>query len=162
MGDPVSAALIAASVGASAYFTVESGKTQKKIYDRQAQIEKRQASFDALQYKQQGVDALKQLNRVLAANTARAAAGNLDPFSSYDSTNIIANNNLREAVNDFTIARDNASLALKVGRFQAESNRFSGKIAKRDAQRNALIDVAEGGAKIAELGMFDPQTQTQT
>ena len=98
----------------------------------------------------------------MLANTAEAAAGNLDPFSSYDSTNIIANNNLREAVNDFTIARDNASLVLKVGRFQAESNRFSGKIAKRDAQRNALIDVAEGGAKIAELGIFDPQTQTQT
>ena len=112
MGDPVSAALIAASVGASAYFTVESGKTQKKIYDRQSQIEKRQASFDALQYKQQGVDALKQLNRVLAANTARAAAGNLDPFSSYDSTNIIANNNLKNLINVLKLASINSDLVI--------------------------------------------------
>ena len=63
----------------------------------------------------------------MAANAARAAAGNLDPYASYDSADVIGTYNLRMGVNDFTIARDNASIAKKMAKYQADNYRYAGR-----------------------------------
>ena len=89
MSGPTLAVMAIASAVVGSYAQIQAAKAQQKMYNRQADITERQSRLDALNYKQQGVNSLKKLNRVLAANTARAAAGNLDPYASYDSRLLI-------------------------------------------------------------------------
>lgn len=141
MSGPTLAVMAIASAVAGGYAMVQQAKAQKRLYDRQAEITERQSRLDGLAYKQQGVNALKKMNRVLAANTARAAAGNLDPYSSYDSSDVIATYNLRQGVNDFTIARDNKSIAEKMGKYQADNYRYAGRVAVSNAKTMAAVNI---------------------
>lgn len=159
----VLAALAVGATAAASYSQIQGAKAQKKMYNRQADVAERKAKLDALQYKQQSVDVLKKLNRVLAANTARAAAGNLNPFSTNDSTDIVLTYNLRQAVNDFTIARDNRTIAEKMGKFQANNLRYAGKMAVKTAKTQAIFNIAQSIAVAgATLGTQGGGTQTTT
>lgn len=130
-----------ASAVVGGYAQVQAAKAQRTMYNRQAEITERQSKLDGLAYKQQGVNALKKMNQVLAANAARAAAGNLDPFSSGDSHDIIAGYNLRQGVNDFTIARDNQTIAEKMGKYQADNYRYAGQVAVSNAKTMAVANI---------------------
>ena len=159
----VLAALAVGATAAASYSQIQGAKAQKKMYNRQADVAERKSKLDALQYKQQSVDVLKKLNRVLAANTARAAAGNLNPFSTNDSTDIVLTYNLRQAVNDFTIARDNRTIAEKMGKFQANNLRYAGKMAVKTAKTQAIFNIAQSIAVAgATLGAQGGGTQTTT
>ena len=135
------AVMAIASAAVGGYAQIQAAKAQRTMYNRQADITERQAKLDGLAYKQQGVNALKKMNRVLAANAARAAAGNLDPFSSGDSHDIIAGYNLRQGVNDFTIARDNQTIAEKMGKYQADNYRYAGQVAVSNAKTMAVANI---------------------
>lgn len=141
MSGPTLAVMAIASAVVGGYAAIQSAKAQQKMYNRQADITERQSRLDALNYKQQGVNSLKKMNRVLAANTARAAAGNLDPYASYDSSDVIATYNLRQGVNDFTIARDNATIATKMGKYQADNYRYAGAVAVANAKTMAAVNI---------------------
>jgi hypothetical protein len=132
MSGPTLAVMAIATAVVGGYASIQQAKAQQKMYNRQA---------DALNYKQQGVNSLKKMNRVLAANTARAAAGNLDPYASYDSSDVIATYNLRQGVNDFTIARDNATIATKMGKYQADNYRYAGAVAVSNAKTMAAVNI---------------------
>lgn len=157
----VLAALAVGATAAASYSQIQGAKAQKKMYNRQADVAERKSKLDALQYKQQSVDVLKKLNRVLAANTARAAAGNLNPFSTNDSTDIVLTYNLRQAVNDFTIARDNRTIAEKMGKFQANNLRYAGKMAVKTAKTQAIFNIAQSIA-VAGATLGKPTTPTTT
>ena len=75
MSGPTLAVMAIASAVVGGYAQIQAAKAQKKMYERQADITERQSRLDALSYKQQGVNAIKKMNRVMAANAARAAAG---------------------------------------------------------------------------------------
>ena len=141
MSGPTLAVVAIASAALSGYAAIQGAKAQKKMYERQADITERQGRLDALNYKQQGVNAIKKMNRVMAANAARAAAGNLDPYASYDSADVIGTYNLRMGVNDFTIARDNASIAKKMAKYQADNYRYAGQVAVSNAKRMAVANI---------------------
>ena len=143
MSGPTLAVMAIASAVVGSYAAIQGAKAQKKMYERQADITERQGRLDALNYKQQGVNAIKKMNRVMAANAARAAAGNLDPYASYDSADVIGTYNLRMGVNDFTIARDNASIAKKMAKYQADNYRYAGQVAVKNAQRMAVINLGQ-------------------
>lgn len=143
MSGPTLAVVAIASAALSGYAAIQGAKAQKKMYERQADITERQGRLDALNYKAQGVNAIKKMNRVMAANAARAAAGNLDPYASYDSADVIGTYNLRQGVNDFTIARDNASIAKKMAKYQADNYRYAGQVAVKNAQRMAVINLGQ-------------------
>ena len=141
MSGPTLAVMAVAAAVVGGYASIQQAKAQQKMYNRQADITERKSRLDALSYKQQGVNSLKKMNRVLAANTARAAAGNLDPYASYDSSDVIATYNLRQGVNDFTIARDNATIATKMGKYQADNYRYAGAVAVSNAQTMAAVNI---------------------
>lgn len=143
---------IAAAAG-SAYMGIQGAKAQKKMYDAQAKQVELQATQKANNSKQQAVNVLKKLNSVMATNVAKGGAGNLDPYSSGDSTDIINTASLRDGVTDFTIARDNATMALKMGKYQADNYRFAGKVAVQQAKMSAVIQMASAGATV---GMVNP------
>lgn len=141
MSGPTLAVMAIASAVVGSYASIQAAKAQRTMYNRQAEITERQAKLDGLSYKQQGVNALKKMNAVLAANAARAAAGNLDPFSSGDSHDVIATYNLRQGVNDFTIARDNQTIAEKMGKYQADNYRYAGQVAVSNAKTMAVANI---------------------
>ena len=143
MSGEVLAVIAIASAVAGSAAAIEGAKAQKKMYERQADITERQGRLDALNYKQQGVNAIKKMNRVMAANAARAAAGNLDPYASYDSADVIGTYNLRMGVNDFTIARDNASISTQMRKYQADNYRYAGQVAVNNAKRMAVINIGQ-------------------
>ena len=150
MSGPTLAVMAIASAVVSSYAAIQGAKAQKKMYERQADITERQSRLDALAYKQQGVNAIKKMNRVMAANAARAAAGNLDPYASYDSADVISTYNLRQGVNDFTIARDNATIAKKMGKYQADNYRYAGAVAVSNAKTMAVANI---GMSFVQAGM---------
>jgi len=141
MSGPTLAVMAIASAVVGGYAQIQAAKAQRTMYNRQADITERQAKLDGLAYKQQGVNVLKKMNAVLAANAARAAAGNLDPFSSGDSHDVIATYNLRQGVNDFTIARDNQTIAEKMGKYQADNYRYAGQVAVSNAKTMAVANI---------------------
>tara|TARA_R100001510_G_C7499400_1_gene103715 strand:+ start:17 stop:586 length:570 start_codon:yes stop_codon:yes gene_type:complete len=150
MSGPTLAVMAIASAVVGSYAAIQQAKAQKKMYERQADITERQSRLDALAYKQQGVNAIKKMNRVMAANAARAAAGNLDPYASYDSADVISTYNLRQGVNDFTIARDNATIAKKMGKYQADNYRYAGAVAVSNAKTMAVANI---GMSFVSAGM---------
>ena len=169
MSGPTLAVIAIASAVVGSYTSIQQAKAQQKMYNRQADITERQSRLDALAYKQQGVNSIKKLNRVLAANTARAAAGNLDPYASYDSADVIATYNLRQGVNDFTIARDNATIAKKMGKYQADNYRYAGQVAVSNAKTMAAVNIGMSFVTAGQVygtsgltGMFASNTAATT
>ena len=145
------AVLAVASSAVSAYAGIQAAKAQKAQYDAQAALTEKKGRQEALAYKQKGVEVLKNMNKALAATTARAGAGNIDPFSSGDSPDIIMGYTMRAGTNDFTITRDNASLTEKYAKFQAENYRYAGREAVRTAK---VAAVAQVGMSVAQAGFL--------
>lgn len=139
--------------GASAIATINAGKAQADQYNAQAKQAEIQGRVDALAYKQQGVTALQNLEKVLAANVARASAGNLDPLASGSSPDLIARLNTRDGVNEFTIARDNATMAEKMSKYQAANLRAAAVSVKRTSRLQAI---ASFGKSVASAGQIYP------
>ena len=151
MSGPVLAAIAIASTALSAKAQLDAGKAQQDAYNAQARQAEIQGSVQALEYKRQGVTALQSLEKVLAANIARGAAGNLDPLSSGSSSDLIARLNMRDGVNEFTIARDNASIATKMAKYQAANLRVAGQSARQTSRLNALATLGMGVASAGQL-----------
>ena len=145
------AVLAVASSAVSAYAGIQAAKAQKAQYDAQAALTEKKGRQEALAYKQKGVEVLKNMNKALAATTARAGAGNIDPFSSGDSPDIIMGYTMRAGTNDFTITRDNASLTQKYAKFQADNYRYAGREAVRTAK---VAAVAQIGMSVAQAGFM--------
>ena len=131
-----------AAAAASGYAGIQAAKAQKNMYDAKAQIVEKQATIKANNSKQQAINVLKNMNAVMASNIAKGGAGNLDPFSSGDSVDIVNTASLRDGVTDFTIARDNATMAIKMGKYQAENYRYAGRAAVSNAKTMAVITVS--------------------
>jgi uncharacterized membrane protein YqiK len=68
------AVLAVASSAVSAYAGIQAAKAQKAQYDAQAALTEKKGRQEALAYKQKGVEVLKNMNKALAATTARAGA----------------------------------------------------------------------------------------
>lgn len=144
-------AAIAALAGLKAKAIIDQGKAQENLANAQARQSELQGRVQAIQYEQEANNSLNQLERVLAANTARSAAGTMNPLASGSSQDLIAGLNMREGVNEFTIARDNATIAKLMSDYQAGQYRTAASNAKRMAQTQALIsigDTAMGGMQI--------------
>jgi len=169
MGGPALAAIAIGAAALSAKAQLDAGEAiedQRNAEARQAEI---QGSVQALEYKKQGVTALQNLEKVLAANIARGAAGNLDPLSSGSSADLIARLNMRDGVNEFTIARDNASIATKMAKYQAANLRVAGQSARQTGRLGALATLGLGVAGAGQLygsegltSLFSPSSATST
>jgi len=144
-------AFIAAAVGSS-YMGIQQAKQEKKMMDAKALITEKQATVNANNSKQKAINVLKNMNSVMASNVAKGGSGNMDPFSSGDSIDIINTATMREGVTDFTIARDNATMALKMGKYQADNYRYAGAAAVSNAKTMAVINVASSVATVGMIG----------
>jgi len=107
---------------------------------------------DRANYKQQGIEVLKETSKVMSANIARAFSGNLDPFKSGETPDIIQSYSLRAGMNDFSIARDNASIVMKQAEYQSETLRASARDTMKFAKLELIANVAMAGYSYSTIG----------
>jgi hypothetical protein len=137
------------------YAKTKSDAKKLKSQAYQAEIKGR---VDRANYKQQGINTLKEMSQVMSANVARAFSGNLDPFKSGETPDIIQNYSLRAGINDFSISRDNASIVMKQANYQAESLRSSARDMVKFGKFELMANVAMAGYNYSTIGSAPSQT----
>jgi len=125
------------------------GRAQQAGYEQQAQAADLKGRSEAIAYKQQGSDALRNLNETLAAIVARAGAGGVDPTSGSAATmQMFA---MSEGSREFSISEDNAALALGEATQQAGIYRSAGRTAQLSANVSAAASVGEAAYMAGQL-----------
>lgn len=134
--------------------------------DNQAYAVEIKGRQDALNYKRQGIEALKQMEKVMSANIARAFSGNINPFTSGETGDLIQTYSLRAGLNDWSITRDNASMVMKNAQYQASEYRHQATEYRRSASKvrqfakiNLVTDVAMASVGYSQIGSA-PTTAT--
>ena len=154
MSGPVLAAVAVVTGVMSAQAQINAGKAKANQLRAAAKQAELQGRVQALNAKREGVSALKNLERVLAANTARQAASNMDPFASGNTPDLIANLNMREGVTQFSMAKSNAEYAKEMSKYQAGMQRTAASNAVSLARQQAFITV---GSSIFQAGQIYPE-----
>ncbi len=149
----VEIALIGAAIGGTflEYQAIkDEGKVTADLYRAQGEAAAVKGRKDALNFKEEGIQVLKQINMNMAVINAKGGAGNFDPLSTGDTGDILMGYNLREGVNDFTIARDNSTIALQMGKYEQASYNVAAENTEKAANKRAMAGVF---TKVATAGM---------
>ena len=104
---------------------------------------------EAIAYKQQGANALRNLNETLAAIISRAGAGGVDPGSGSALT--LQRFALAEGAREKSIAQDNEALALGQASMQAGIYRSAGRSAQLNSFVSAAGSVGQGAYQYGQL-----------
>ena len=147
-GVSASTALVA-STAISAVGALAAGAAQRRAYEAQARQAEIRGRSQAIAYKQQGADALRNLNETLAAVIARSAAGGVDPTSGSAAT--VQQYAMSEGAREFNIAADNSVMALGQADTQAYQYRAAGQAAQMNAFVQAAGTVATGAYRYGQL-----------
>ena len=137
----------------SAQAQISAGKAKANQLRAEAKQTELQGRVEALNFKRQAVEVMKQTERVMASNVARAAAGNMDPFASGQTPDLIASLNLRTGVSDANLAKSNAEMAAGMAKYQAGQLRTAAVNANKFARQSAFISL---GQTIASAGYLYP------
>tara|TARA_B100000683_G_scaffold273325_1_gene318676 strand:- start:291 stop:1013 length:723 start_codon:yes stop_codon:yes gene_type:complete len=149
----VEIALIGAAIGGTflEYQAIkDEGKVTADLYRAQGEAAAIKGRKDALNFKEEGNQVLAQINQNMAIINAKGGAGNFDPLSTGDTGDILMGYNLREGVNDFTIARDNSTIALQMGKYEQASYNVAAENTEKAANKRAMAGVF---TKVASAGM---------
>ena len=157
----------------SAGVTYSQGQEKKKLRKEQARNTLIKGRVEAVTSKEEGNRVLTQVNKQISATVAKAGAGNADPNKSGESSDIVNNYTLRAGMNDYSITRSNADLAIKMSQSEAQSLIRAGNMEARNATFTAIAQVGmgvygynalggseapsifDGGAKTTELSTTD-------
>ena len=145
------AVLAAVTTALSAKAQMDAARAEQFRLQAEAKQTELQGRTEALKYKQEGNQILNNLEKVLAANAARASAANMDPLASGTTTDLIAGLNIREGVSDFQISRSNADIAEKMSKYQAGMLRTAGSNVMKAARTEAFITLASGGQQASSI-----------
>lgn len=139
-----------AGAAISAYGQMQAGKAQARGLAQQAALTQVQARSEALKYRQQGVETLKNIVRTNSTLNARAAAGGIDPFSG--SAAGLAQFTQSEGAKEFFVTEDNQIIAREGGSIQAQLYMDQAKQAKRGAMFAAAGTLLSAGASFSKIG----------
>ena len=127
----------------------ESRANKEKAYD--AGIK---ARTDAVAYKAEGVQKLKEMRRAMSSNIAWGSSGGLDPFAAGETIDMLNLNNLAEGGKDWQTAKSNAEMAILAGNRQS-------KIYTDAAGTGATLGALSGVVEIGTgLGTYYEDTKT--
>lgn len=127
MGGPALAAVAIAGSALSAKAQMDAGKAQRYQYEAQAKQAEIKGRQDAVAYKEMGNQVLRERRRIVASAIAKGGASGFNFTEAGSPTDIAVRQTDYEAVKDFTIARDNATMAIKMAQYNAGSLRTAGK-----------------------------------
>ncbi len=111
----MSAALQIVGAVISGIAQIRAAQAQQVQYEMQARNAQIQGRVDAANYKMQGAQVLRNMEKAMAASTARTAAGGLNPYASGESADLINTYSMNVGIGDSGLARTNAQLALDAG-----------------------------------------------
>ena len=144
-----SGAGMALTTGISAVGTLAAGAAQKRQYGLQAEQADLRGRSEAIAYKQQGANALRNLNETLAAIISRAGAGGVDPGSGSALT--LQRFALAEGAREKSIAQDNEALALGQASMQAGIYRSAGRSAQLNSYVSAAGTIGSGAYRYGQV-----------
>ena len=127
---------------------IRSAQADQVQYEMKARNEEIKGRIDAVNYKMQGSEILRNMEKAMAASTARTAAGSLNPYASGESADLINTYSLNVGIGDSGLARTNAMLALDASKRNASQFRTAGKYA---VQYGTLAAVADFGTSLSSF-----------
>jgi len=139
---PFAAPLFMATTAISAIGQAQAGRQQQAMYDAQAADALMKGRSEAIAYKQQGANVLRNLNENLAAIIARTSAGNVDATSGSSATTALFGQ--AEAAREYHQAQDNAVMAEGHAASQAHQYSMAGRSARDTGRINALGTISSG------------------
>lgn len=134
----------------SAFGQMRAGRAEARGLSQQAALEKVRARGEALKYKQQGVETLKNIVRTNATLNARAAAGGIDPYSG--SAAGLASFVQSEGAMEYFITEDNQVIAREGGAIQAQIYMDQAKQAKTGGLFGAVGKLVGAGTSLSKIG----------
>lgn len=149
MAAVAAAPLMMVSSAVSAFGKLQAGAAQRRMYDEQAAQAQMRGRSEAIAYKQQGADVLRNLNENLSAIIARSAAGGVDPTSG--SAAVLQQYAMAEGVREKNIAADNALLAEGQASTQAHQYRMAGQAAQQASFFQAAGTLGTGIYRYGQL-----------
>jgi hypothetical protein len=142
-------ALTVASTAISAIGQAQAGAARQREYNAQAAQAEMRGRSEAIAYKQQSANVLRNLNENLAAVIARAAAGGVDATSG--SAAVIQQFAMSEGIREKNTAADNALLAEGQAATQAHQYRMAGENARRASMFGAVATIGTGLYRVGQL-----------
>lgn len=139
-----------AGAGVSAFGQMQAGRAQARGLAQQAAMAQVQARGEALKYRQQGVETLKNIVRTNSTLNARAAAGGIDPFSG--SALGLAQFAESEGAMEYFVTDDNQIIAREGGAIQARLYMDQAKQAKRGGLFAAAGTLLSAGTSFSKIG----------
>ena len=150
---------VASSVG-KAYATLYSAAATKASMDAQADISALQFKEKRIEYKEQGVETLKETNKALGTIVARGAAGGaLTNEGSILTSQIVS---LREGAEDYSLAALNQELTQNLGIIQFNNYKIAGKQAMKMGYLNAIFGLGTDMGQLGTTGAFDKKSTGTT
>ena len=133
----------------SAGSQLAAGAAQRRGYEQQAEQAELRGRSEAIAYKQQGADALRNLNETLAAIISRAGSGGVDPTSGSAAT--MQMYAMWEGAREKNISQDNQVLALGQASMQAGEFQSAGKAAQLSSVVSAAGTLGQGAYQYGQL-----------
>ena len=131
---------------------VRSAQAEGVQYEMKARNEEIKGRIDAVNYKMKGTEILRNMEKAMAASTARTAAGGLNPYASGESADLINTYSLNVGIGDSGLARTNAMLALEASKRNASQFRTAGKYAVQYGTLAAVGNMFTGTGKAMNTG----------
>lgn len=121
---------------------IRQAQAQQVQYEIKARNEVIQARTDAVNYKKEGNERMRELLRAMSSSVANAAAGGLDPYGAMETKDLINLNSMKMAGMDIRSLNLNAESAILRGEANAQQARLAGDAAVRYAKVGAFANVA--------------------
>ena len=131
---------------------IRQAQAQQVQYEIKARNEVIQARADAVNYKKEGNERMRELLRAMSSSVANAAAGGLDPYGAMETKDLINLNSMKMAGMDIRSLNLNAESAILRGEANAQQARLAGDAAVRYAKVGAVANVATNVGDVMATG----------
>ena len=121
---------------------IRQAQAQQVQYEIKARNEVIQARTDAVNYKKEGNERMRELLVAMSCSVANAAAGGLDPYGAMETKDLINLNSMKMAGMDIRNLNLNAESAILRGEANAQQARLAGDAAVRYATVGAAANIA--------------------
>ena len=121
---------------------IRQAQAQQVQYEIKARNEVIQARTDAVNYKKEGNERMRELLVAMSSSVANAAAGGLDPYGAMETKDLINLNSMKMAGMDIRSLNLNAESAILRAEANAQQARLAGDAAVRYATVGAAANIA--------------------
>jgi hypothetical protein len=158
MANPIYAVIMVAASLGKAYATVYGAAATRASLEAQADLSNLQFKERKIEYKEKGVEVLKETNKAIGTIIARGAAGGaLTNEGSVLTSQIVS---IREGAEDFSIAAINQEITQNLGIIAFNNYKIAGKQAMKMGYMNAIFGLGTDIASASTTGIFDKKPTT--